>query len=123
MIWTDYAAGWSFSRSWKGYQLRFLQWDRFKTKQDLAAAREKVSLDDYHAAESQLRQAQAEQAENRKAMATLDREIKEADAVRYRDDKNYRFEKAVVDTARYELEVAEDSGKAAAIRQRRKPRR
>src|SRR5258708_26143118 len=66
MIWTDYASGWSFTKSWKGYQLRFLQWDRFKTKQDLAAAREKVSMDEYHSAEGQLHQAQAEQAENRK---------------------------------------------------------
>jgi len=120
MIWTDYASGWSFTKSWKGYQLRFLQWDRFKTKQDLAAAREKVSLDDYHAAEGQLHQAQAEQAENRKSIAKLNQEIKDADAIRYRDDQSYRFQKAVVDTSRYELEVAEDSGNSSAIRKRQK---
>jgi len=120
MIWTDYASGWSFTKSWKGYQLRFLQWDRFKTKQDLEAAREKVSREEYAAAETQLRAAQAEQAESRKAAARLNQQIKDTDAVRYRDDQNYRFEKAVVDTARYELEVAEDSGNDAAIRKRRK---
>jgi hypothetical protein len=45
MIWTDYASGWSYTRSWKGYQLRFLQWDRYKTQKDVAAAREKVEYD------------------------------------------------------------------------------
>jgi cytochrome c2 len=53
-------------------------------------------------------------------MAKLEREIEDADAVRYRDDQSYRFQKAVVDTARYELEVAEDSGKTSAIRKREK---
>lgn len=120
MIWTDYSSGWDLTKSWKWYQFKFLDIDRQKTRQDLAAAREKVSLDEYQAAEAQLHQAQAEQAENRKSIAKLDREIKDTDAVRYRDDQSYRFQKAVADTARYELEVAEDSGNASAIRTRRK---
>ena len=120
MIWTDYASGWSYAKSWKGYQLRFLQWDRYKTQKDLAAAREKVSRDEYAAAQAELRQADAEETENRRQMAALNAEIRATDAVRYRDDQNYRFEKAVVDTARYELEVAEDSGKTSAIRSRQR---
>ncbi|HKB72268.1 MAG TPA: c-type cytochrome [Thermoanaerobaculia bacterium] len=120
MIWTDYASGWNFSKSWKGYQLRFLQWDRYKTQKDVAAAREKVSRGEYAAAQAELRQADAEEAENRRQIAELEKKIKDTDAVRYRDDQNYRFQKAVVDTARYELEVAEDSGKSSRIRDRQK---
>ena len=120
MIWTDYAAGWSFGKSWKGYQLRFLQWDRYKTQKDVAAAREKVSREEYAAAQAQLRQAEAEEAENKRAISALQRKIKDTDAVRYRDDQNYRFQKAVVDTARYELEVADDSGELGRIRSRQK---
>jgi hypothetical protein len=114
MIWTDYASGWSYTRSWKGYQLRFLQWDRYKTQKDVAAAREKVSREEYAATQAELRQAEAEEAENRRAIAALEKKIRDTDAVRYRDDQNYRFEKAVVDTARYELEVAADSGQTSA---------
>jgi len=120
MIWTDYASGWSYAKSWKGYQLRFLQWDRYKTQKDVAAAREKVSREEYAAAQADLRQAEAEEAENRRAIAALQKKIRDTDAIRYRDDQNYRFEKAVVDTARYELEVAEDSGKPPRIRDRQK---
>jgi cytochrome c2 len=120
MIWTDYASGWSYTRSWKGYQLRFLQWDRYKTQKDVAAAREKVSREEYAAAQADLRQAEAEEAENRRGIAALEKKVKDTDAVRYRDDQNYRFEKAVVDTARYELEVARDSGQPASIRDRQK---
>jgi cytochrome c2 len=120
MIWTDYASGWSYAKSWKGYQLRFLQWDRYKTQKDVAAAREKVSRDEYASAQADLRQAEAEEAENRRAIGSLEKKIKDTDAVRYRDDQNYRFEKAVVDTARYELEVAEDSGQPSRIRDAQK---
>jgi len=120
MIWTDYASGWNFHESWKGYQLRFLQWDRYKTQKDIAAAREKVSREEYAAAQAELRQADAEESANRRAISGFDKKIKETDAVRYRDDQNYRFQKAVLDTARYELEVAEESGNASKIRNSRK---
>ena len=119
MIWTDYFSGFDYRMSWKDYQLKFLRYDREKTKRDLSAAKEKVSQVEYDAARSELRAAEAGQAESRRKIAALEAQVKSRDAVRYRYDQLYRFQKAVVDTARYELEVAEDSGKAAAIQKKR----
>ena len=120
MIWTDYASGWNYSRSWKWYQWKFIGLDRQKTRDDLRAAQEKVSLDEYHALEAQLHAAQAEAAEHRRSVAAAQKTLARIEADRYAADQTYRFKKAELDTSRYELEDAEDSGARPAIRSKRK---
>jgi mono/diheme cytochrome c family protein len=114
MIVTDYV------RAWKGYQALFFKWDQKKTREDLQAAREKVSLDEYHALEARLSEARARQAEGRRAMAEAQKKLERLEADRYAVDQTYRFKKAELDTARYELEDAEDSGDPSRIRRKRK---
>jgi cytochrome c2 len=118
MIWTDYARGWSFRDGWKGFQYRFLAWDDYRTKVDLQAAREKVSLDEYHGLQAELARASAEESEQRRAIAAAQKTLDAAAADLYRDDQTYRFKKAELDTARYELEEAKDSGGPSAIRRK-----
>jgi mono/diheme cytochrome c family protein len=120
MIWTDYARGWSYGNGWKGVQLRFLAWDDYKTKTDMAAAREKVSLDEFHTAQAQLAQARAQQAQHRKEIREAQKRVEGLQGQWYASDQTYRFAKAELDTRRYELEDAEAAGKPSAIESRRK---
>jgi mono/diheme cytochrome c family protein len=98
-----------YIRGWKGYQARFFRWDRFKTARDARAAEEKVSREAYQELEAELGRARASQAENRRSIAQVHGRIRDLEAIHYRDDQTYRFTKAELDTARYELEVALDS--------------
>jgi len=109
-----------YIRGWKGYQARFFHWDAFRTRQDMAAARAKVSMDEYRALEGRLRGAQTEIGRHRSSMASLQKEVDRLNAVHYRNDQIYRFTKAELDTSRYELEVALDSADAGRIRAARK---
>src|SRR5450759_363166 len=120
MIWTDYARGWSYGKNWKGLQKDFLAWDDIKTKTDMVAAREKVSLDEYHAAQAQVAQARAQLAEHSKAIREAQNRVEGLQGDWYARDQTYRFAKAELDTRRFELEDAEAAGKSSAIESRRK---
>lgn len=101
MTWQDYG------RDWKIWQKKFVENDRKRTRAALDAAAAKIDP----AAEANFlakkREGARELRHNRAAVGKAEDRTRKAEGAWYLSDQDFRFQKAEMDTARYEFETAQ----------------
>lgn len=100
MVFYDYVRG------WKWFQLEFNRIQEERIKQELAAVGDAETRKRIAELDKEMREGQVEIARNRQAYVAAQKEMESWEGRHYAADQDYRFAKALLDTKRYELEAA-----------------
>jgi cytochrome c2 len=107
MTWQDYG------RDWKGWQKKFVENDRKKTREALRTAADKIDPDAEQKLLDQKREGARELRHNGAAVAEAQDKNRKAEGAWYLADQDFRFKKAEMDTARYNYESRRESAPKA----------
>lgn len=108
MTWQDYG------RDWKSWQKKFVENDRKRTRAALRTASEKIDPEAEQRYLEQKREGARELRRNRTAVSEAEEKARKAEGAWYEADQDFRFQKAEMDTARYDFETRrKESPKAA----------
>ena len=102
MTWQDYG------RDWKSWQKKFVENDRKRTRAALRTASEKIDPEAEEKFLGQKREGARELRRNRTAVSAAEDKARKAEGAWYEADQDFRFEKAEMDTARYDFEITCD---------------
>jgi cytochrome c2 len=110
MVWADY------DREWKRHQIAFNRLEVKRTEAQIQAALGKVDAARRQQLQTLLAQGEKELAAHGQELAAIETERRSLDGKWYAVDQEFRFTKAEIDVARYELEEARQHGKSSAAR-------
>ncbi len=110
MVWADY------DREWKRHQIAFNRLEVKRTEAQIQEALGKVDAARRQQLQARLAQGEKEIAAHRKEVETLEGELGALDGQWYAVDQDFRFTKAEIDVARYELEEARQHKAASAAK-------
>jgi cytochrome c2 len=113
MVWYDY------DREWKQYQLAFNKLEVKRTEAQIQEALGKVDGARRQELQAKLAQGAEEARARAQEIRKLEDELTDLGGKWYAADQNFRFTKAHIDVARYELEEARQQKKGSADRRRR----
>jgi cbb3-type cytochrome oxidase cytochrome c subunit len=100
MVWADY------DREWKRYQIEFGALEVEATEKQIEEALGKVGKQRLDALQASLEQGRREAAERASEIGRIDEELRQLGGQWYAADQDFRFTKARIDVARYELDEA-----------------
>jgi len=95
-----------YVRGWKWFQMEFLRIQRERLGQELVAAEKSTNKEQIGSLEAQRQQQQVVIARHREQYVVAQRDLDSWEGKHYAADQDYRFAKARLDAARYEMETA-----------------
>jgi cytochrome c2 len=95
-----------YSRGWKNLQRSFMRLDAKKTREAIAAAREKAYGEEREKLRVQLAEGRQQIDSHKKELARLNAHLRKLDPQIYAADQDYKFAKASFDAERYRYEDA-----------------
>ncbi len=102
-----------YDREWKRYQAEFTRLEASQTRAQLESAASGVDATKLQQVQAQLEQGRQQAAANAAAIRQASAEIEKLGSEWYATDQDYRFTKARIDVARYELDEAVHRGLAS----------
>ncbi|HKO56175.1 MAG TPA: c-type cytochrome [Thermoanaerobaculia bacterium] len=103
---TGLIVGYDYVRGWKWFQYEFMRIQNQRLQQDLRAAEQSANKEQLADLDRQVRQHELEIARQRQEYITAQKELDDWEGKHYAADQDYRFTKARLDAARYEVEAA-----------------
>lgn len=95
-----------YVRGWKWFQLEFMRIQQERLQQDLQTAQQQENKTQLAALDKQVKAQELEIAKHRQSYVIAQKDLDDWDGKHYAADQDYRFTKATLDAARYELETA-----------------
>src|SRR5688572_11094583 len=95
-----------YVRGWKWFQLEFNRIQTERIEQELTAKSDAETRKRLADLDREMKAGQLEVARNRNAYLEAQKDLDDWEGKHYAADQNYRFAKAVLDAKRYELEAA-----------------
>ncbi|HXG59092.1 MAG TPA: c-type cytochrome [Thermoanaerobaculia bacterium] len=95
-----------YVRGWKWFQFEFMRIQRERIEQELEAKRRASGEEELKRLDERMRESEVEIARNRSQYVIARKELEEWEGKHYAADQDFRFAKARLDAARYEVEAA-----------------
>jgi mono/diheme cytochrome c family protein len=95
-----------YVRGWKWFQWEFMRIQQERLQQELTTAQQQENKSQLAAMDKQVKAQELEIAQHRQAYMLAQKDLDSWDGKHYAADQDYRFTKATLDAARYELETA-----------------
>ena len=103
---TGLIVGYDYVRGWKWFQYEFMRIQHDRLQQDLSAAEQAANKEQLADLDKQVREHELEIARQRQQYMVAQKELDDWEGKHYAADQDYRFTKARLDAARYEVEAA-----------------
>src|SRR5687767_595683 len=95
-----------YIRGWKWFQMEFNRMQNERIQRDLRAANDAEMKKQLADLDKQMKDAQLEIAKDRDDLVIAQKELESWEGKHYAADQDYRFAKAILDARRYEIEAA-----------------
>ena len=103
---TAIMVGYDYVRGWKWFQLEFNKIQTRRIESELKAKNDAETRKALAALDKEMREGQVEVARQRRDFVLAQKNLEDWEGKHYAADQDYRFAKALLDAKRYELEVA-----------------